>query len=328
MPSFSRAMRLALWLAPVLAWASGAATQTQAQGAAWPQRNVRFIIPFGPGSGADISARLISEPLQKKWGKPVIIENRPGGDAMVATNAFTGAADDHTLLYGAVASFLAHPYLTENLPYQRERDLLPIARISITVMAVAIPEALGPRTLKEFVAHAKANPGKLNSASVQGMSEMIFHGWLKKEGLDVAKVPYRDIVQAIPDVGEGRLQIVMASLAPQIPLAQAGKLRVLGVGNKRTPVIDAPTISEAGFPDLDHAGLIGVFGPRGMAFDLRKRVAADIVEAGATAEIASRLTGTAQLPAYAGPEELEQSVAEMVIKLEGAAKVLELTRKQ
>ncbi len=320
-----RLMAIPAWVCGILLGIQASAAQT----AAWPQRNVRFIIPFGPGSGADTSARMLSEPLQRKWGKPVVVENRPGGDAMVAINAFTSAADDHTLLYGAAASFVAHPYLYDNLSYARERDLLPIARISITVMAVGVPESMGLKSLKEFVAHARANPGKLNSASVQGMSEIIFYGWMKREGLDIPKVPYRDIVQAVPDVGEGRLQMVMASLAPQIPLAQAGKLRVLGVGNQRTPVMkDTPTISEAGFPDLDHAGLIGVFGPRGMALDLRRRVAADIVEAGKAPEISGKLTATAQLPAFGGPEDLERSVAEMSTKLDGAAKALGLQRKQ
>jgi tripartite-type tricarboxylate transporter receptor subunit TctC len=305
-----------------------AGAQAVAQTASWPQRNVRFIIPFGPGSGADISARLLSPRLQQKWGQAVVVENRPGGDAMVAINAFIGASDDHTLLYGAVASFVAHPYLYENLSYVRERDLLPIARVSVTVMAVGIPEALGPRNLKEFVAHAKANPGKLNAASVQGMSEIIFYGWMKREGLDVSKVPYRDIVQAVPDLGEGRLQIVMSSLAPQLPLVAASKVRVVGVGNRRTPVIDAPTISEAGFPALDHAGLIGLFGPRGMGSDLRKRIAGDVIEAGAAPEISERLTGTAQLPAFAGPEEFEKSIAQMIATLDSAAAALEMKRKQ
>ncbi len=303
--------------------------QAQTAVQSWPQRNVRFIIPFGPGSGADISARLLQDGLQKKWGKPIVVENRPGGDAMVAINAFTGAADDHVLLYGAVASFVAHPYLYENLSYVRERDLLSIARISITVMAVGVPEQMGIKTLKEFVAHAKANPGKLNSASVQGMSEIVFYGFLKREGLDIAKVPYRDIVQAPTDVGEGRLQALMASLAAMRPIAESGKLKVLAVGNQRTPAYpDIPTITEAGFPSLDHAGLIGVFGPRGMALDLRQRVAADIVAAGSAPDITARLTATGQLSAFAGPEELETSITGMTATLDAAAAALDMKRKK
>lgn len=304
----------------------GASGSTLAQ--AWPQKNVRFIIPFGPGSGADISARMISDTLQKKWGKPVVIENRPGGDAMVAINAFTGAADDHVLLYGAVASFVAHPYLYDKLSYVREQDLLSIARISVTVMAVAVPEQMGIKTLKELVAHAKANPGKLNSASVQGMSEIIFYGWMKLEGIDIPKVPYRDIVQAPTDVGEGRLQVLMASFAAMRPMVQAGKVRVLGVGNQRSPAFpDLPTITEAGYPALDHAGLIGVFGPKGMPLELRKRVGADIVAAGSTPEVTDRLNATGQLPAYAGPEELEKSIAQMNRTLDAAAQALGMKRK-
>ncbi len=102
---------------------------------------------------------------------------------------------------------------------------------------------------------------------------------------------------------------------------------IVGVGNQRTPAIDAPTITEAGYPDLDHAGLIGVFGPRGMALDLRKRVGADIVEAGRTPEISDRLNATAQLPAFAGPDDLEASIARMNATLAKAAAALDMKRK-
>ena len=296
--------------------------------AAWPQRNVRFIIPFGPGSGADISARLISERLQQRWRTAVVIENRPGGDGLVAINAFVGAADDHVLLYAAAASFIAHPYQYDTLPYDRERDLLPIARISITVMAAGIPAAMGISTLADFVAHARSQPGKLNSASVQGMSEIVFHGFFKRHGLDIAKVPYRDIVQAPTDVAEGRIHMLMASLAAQQPLVQAGKIKVLAVGGQRTPLLpDTPTMTEAGFPDLENEGLIGVFGPRGMALDLRQRVAADIVEAGSTPLIAERLSGTAQMVALGGPDALAQSIARQNASLDAAANALGMKRK-
>ena len=305
-----------------------ALAQTPAASSTWPQRNVRFIIPFGPGSGADISARLISERLQQKWGNAVVIENRPGGDGIVAINAFTGAGDDHVLLYAATASFIAHPYLYETLPYDRERDLLPIARISITVMAAGIPAAMGIDTLADFVAHAKAHPGKLNSASVQGMSEIVFYGFMKRQGMDLAKVPYRDIVQAPTDLAEGRIHMLMASLAAQQPLVQAGKIKVLAVGGQRTPLLpQTPTMTEAGFPDLENEGLIGVFGPRGMALDLRQRVAADIVAAGSTPLISERLTSTAQLVALAGPEALAASIAKQTASLDAAAHTLGMKRK-
>ena len=126
---------------------------------AWPQRNIKFIIPFGPGAGADISARLLQDALQKKWGQAIVIENRPGGDGIVALSAFVTANDDHTLLYAATGSFAVHPYQHEKLPYNAATDLQPIARVTNTVLAMGVPVSLGVKSLKEVVAMAKAKPG-------------------------------------------------------------------------------------------------------------------------------------------------------------------------
>src|SRR5437016_6170960 len=104
---------------------TGAAAQN------YPQRAVRLILPFGPAAGTDITARMLAERLAMRWGKPVVVENRPGGDGMVAINAFTGANDDHTLLLGPTSTFTAHPYTHDKLPYDPERDLLPIATVTV-----------------------------------------------------------------------------------------------------------------------------------------------------------------------------------------------------
>ena len=113
---------------PLAAGALSAAAQP-ASPQSWPQRPVKFILPLGPGSGADIGARLIAEKLAAKWGQPVVVENRPGGDGFVAINAFVSARDDHMLLFGPASSFTAHPYLHDKLPYD-PRDLAPVARVS------------------------------------------------------------------------------------------------------------------------------------------------------------------------------------------------------
>src|SRR5476649_2167379 len=103
---------------------------TPASAQSYPQRPVRFILPFGPAAGVDITARLLSDKLSTRWGKPVVIENRPGGDGLVAINAFTSAADDHTLLFVPASTYTAHPYSHEKLPYDAERDLLPIVNVT------------------------------------------------------------------------------------------------------------------------------------------------------------------------------------------------------
>ena len=103
----------------------------------YPQRAVRFILPFGPGAGVDITARMLAERLAARWGKPVVVENRPGGDGIVAINVFTSAKDDHTLLFVPTSTFTAHPYTHDKLPYDPQRDLLPIATVTVIVIALA-----------------------------------------------------------------------------------------------------------------------------------------------------------------------------------------------
>ena len=122
----------------------------------WPVRSVKFILPLGPGSGADIGARLLAEKLSARWGQPVVIENRPGGDGFVAITAFIGARDDHTLLFGPASAFTAHPYLHKKLPYD-PRDLNPVARVSSTLVAIGAPPSLGG-SLKEILRRRARSP--------------------------------------------------------------------------------------------------------------------------------------------------------------------------
>jgi tripartite-type tricarboxylate transporter receptor subunit TctC len=282
---------------------------TEARAEIWPQRPVKFIVPLGPGSGADIGARLLADRLPARWGKPVVIENRPGADGLVAIQAFVAANDDHTLLFTPSGSFTVHPFQYEKLPYAPD-DLVPIARLSNTIMAVGVPESMGIATLAEFVARARAEPGKFNIAAVPGIGEFTFDYFVKTAGLRVAKVPYRDIVQAATDVGEGRIQIMMASYAILQPQAQAGRIKVLAVnGRQRAPVLpEIPTAAEAGFPALELDGLVGLFGPRGMSNELRDKIAADVMAAAADPAIAARLAGTAQVVNPGGPAEFAADI--------------------
>src|SRR5258708_7857058 len=129
--------------------ALAALSPSQAQTQAWPQRNIKLILPFGAGSATDAAAPLLGERLSVRWGKSIVVENRPGSDGLLAINAFITAADDHVLLYASSASFMAHPYTQEKMPYSLERDLLPIARISHTVLSVGVPAATEFKTVAE-----------------------------------------------------------------------------------------------------------------------------------------------------------------------------------
>jgi tripartite-type tricarboxylate transporter receptor subunit TctC len=306
-------------LAALAALALGAAPAF-AQTASWPQRSVRFILPLGPGSGVDIGSRLIADRLSQKWGKPVVIENKPGGDAIVAITAFTAANDDHTFLMAPTSTFTAHPFLHEKLPYEL-KDLVPIARVSNTIVAVGVPASLGINSLDELIARAKAEPGKLNSAGTTGAIDFVVAGYLKKAGAEITKVPYRDGVQALNDLAEGRIQLYVAALAIMRPQVQAGKVKIIAVTNNERPPImpDVPTAVEAKHPQLAVDGLIGLFGIRGMPDDLKNRIAADIKEAASDPEVAAKINATAQIVRPGGPDEFAKELDNQIKVISDAA---------
>src|SRR5579871_3248440 len=269
----------------------------------WPTRTVRLITPLGAGSGVDIGSRLLADKLSPKWGQPVIVENRPGGDGVIALGVFAKAHDDHVLLASPTSSFTGHPYLYENLPY-RPDDLNPIVRVSNTTVAISVPTALNINSLKELFDLARKEPGKLNWAGVTGALDFLFEGFLKGENVDIKKVPYRNPVEATNDLSENRVQVYEGAFAIVRPHLQSGKIKVLAVtSTSRDPAHpEIPTVAEAGFPGLTVDGLVGLFGPKEMPVALRERIAAD-VKAVADKGISDRLATSGQVMNIGGPEE-------------------------
>jgi tripartite-type tricarboxylate transporter receptor subunit TctC len=291
----------------------------------YPQRAVKFILPFGPAAGVDITARLLGEKLAARWGKPVVVENRPGGDGLVAITAFTSANDDHTLLFVPASTFTAHPYAHEKLPYDAERDLLPITSVTTIVIALSAPVSLNVKTLGEFIALARAKPDTLNVSAAAGNSDLILSSFIKTQNLPVARVPYRDIQQAPSDLAEARIHLLMSSYATMLPLVQAGKLKVLAVTSRKRVAIaaDIPTVAEAEYPYLGLDSLIGLYGPRGMSMALRETIAADVrsvVEADPT--IGPRLGVSGQVVDLRGPQEFGAGINEIRDQLAAIAKTL------
>ena len=314
-------MRLRYLFVLALAFVMAASIVASAE-TKWPTRQVRFILTLGAGSGSDIGARLLADRLTQRWGQPVIVDNRPGGDGLVAINAFVTAHDDHVLLFAPSSSFTAHPFLHDNLPYQPS-DLVPITRVSNTIITIAVPAGLNVNSLKDLVAMARAEPGKLNWAGVTGALDFTFAGWLKQEGLNINKVPYRNPVDAANDLAENRVQVYEAALAIVRPQLQSGKIKLLAVTNSvRAPTEpNLPTVAEAGYPALSIDGLVGLFGPTGMPLELRERITADI-RAVVDKTIEDRLSTTGQLINVGGPEEFGKSIDEQRAKVAAFAKEL------
>jgi tripartite-type tricarboxylate transporter receptor subunit TctC len=281
----------------------------------WPTRPVRLILTLGAGSGTDIGARLLADRLTQRWGQPVIVDNRPGGDGLVAINAFVSAHDDHVLLCAPSSSFTAHPFLHDNLPY-KPSDLVPITRISNTLIAISVPATLNVASFGDLIALARAQPGQLDWAGVTGAHEFVFGGWLKRSDLNMVEVPYRNPVDAANDLAENRVQVYSSALAIVRPQLEAGKIKLLAMANTvRAPSQpNVPTVAEVGYPELALDGLVGLFGPSGMPLELRQRITAD-VRAVADSTVADRLSITGQIMNIGGPEEFGTSIDEQRAKV-------------
>jgi tripartite-type tricarboxylate transporter receptor subunit TctC len=252
------------------------------------------------------------------------VENRPGGDGIVAITSFIAANDDHTLLFTATSAFTGHPYLHDKMPYDPSA-MVPAARVADTLVVVAVPESLGVTTVKQLVDMARAKPGKLNAASITGLLDLVFNGFLKSENLDIAKVPYRDPVQALNDLAEGRIQVLVTSITIVRAQVQAGRVRMIALTNSKPSKIapNIPSVVEAGFPDLGVDGLVGFFTTRDTPASVRQKIADDVravVEA--DPQITERLAAAGQVINPGSPQEFTAAIAEQMARADAVGKLL------
>ena len=289
----------------------------------WPQRPVKFIVGLGPGSAQDIAARLFGDQLSKRWGQPVVIENKPGADGINAINAFISAHDPHTLLFAASGTFTAHPTQYAKMPYD-PAEIVPLARVSGTIIAVAVPTALGVNTLDELVALARKKPGELNLAPTPGTTEITFDNFLKTTGITMTKIPYGDITKALTDLAENRVQVIVSGIAVVKSQVEAGKVKLLAVTSlkRAASVPDLPTGIEAGYPSLALDGLIGLFGPKNLPPGTAERIAADVQAVAADPSIGPRLAATGQQLDPGGTAEFAAAVEAQRQSIAATAKAL------
>lgn len=265
---------------------------TPARAETWPVRPVKIIIPLPAGIGTDFALRLFAEKLSARWGQPVVVENRPGADGIVAVTSFVTARDDHTLLFSFASPITINPLIHEKLPYDPARDLVPIAPAIDNFFAIAVSESSGARSLPGFIEAARAHPEKFNWAATPGLPQFIFLALQKRAGLKLTEVPYRDFGPAVQDLAEDRIQVAVTAPAVLLPAIESGKARLLMVTNRqRSPIApDVPTAAEAGYPELTFDGVMGFFGGRDIPAGRRDQIAGDIVAvASGNPEIGARL---------------------------------------
>lgn len=255
-----------------LSMTSRAAAQT------WPQRSVRLILPLPPGTGSDLTARMLAERLTQHWGQPVVVENRQGGDGIPAVTTFLAARDDHTLLMSFAGIITVNPLIHEKLPYNPSSDLVPIVPVVDNFLGVSASGTLKVNALADLVKLAKAQPHKLNWAATPGIPYYVLLALLKSAGIDMVQVSYRDFGPAAQDLNQGRLHVAATGVPLLVPHHQAGTSKLMFVTNReRSPQApDVPTAREAGYPDLTFEGTVGIYGWRDMPQSIQKRVSDDV----------------------------------------------------
>jgi tripartite-type tricarboxylate transporter receptor subunit TctC len=278
----------------------------------WPERTVRVILPAAAGSSIDVAARLYAERLAARWGKPVVIDNRPGADGILAVQGFLQGDDDHSLLFAFPGIVTVVPLLHERIPYDPVIDLVPISSAAYDFLCVAVTGKLAVSTLGEFVTYAKSRTGDLNWASATGAPYLTFLEFQRRAGLVMTYVPYKSSSLALPDLIADRIQLVVTPLASALPLARDGQIKLLAVTTpeRATAAPELMTATEAGHPELTIEAPLGFFGPKAMPIELRERIAADVRALASDPLISQRLSGLGMVARGSTPAEYAAILAE------------------
>lgn len=246
----------------------------------YPNRTIRFIVPFGAGGPTDVFTRVIGEELRKAFNQPVIMENRPGAGSIIGTTEVVRAAPDGYTLLMISATQTVVETLNSNRPYRLMRDLVPVASLMNSELVLVVPEHSPMNSLKDLIALARAKPGTLNYGSSGPGSNYHMAGELIKNlaGLDIVHVPYKGSTGARADIISGQIDMMFDAVPTAAPTIEAGRLKALGTSGKvRSAVLPSvPTIAEAGIPGYDATIWIGLMAPAGTPRPIVERLNAEI----------------------------------------------------
>ena len=265
---------LALCLVPLLL-----STPTLAQD--WPAKPVRIVVAYPPGGGIDVMARQIADKLTPAWKQSVIVENRPGANTIIASDAVAKApADGHTVLMTTDATFSINPHLYAKLPYDAARDFVPVTMLVLLQQLLVAHPSLPASNLAELIQLAKQKPGSLRYASYGSGSQPHLSGEMlkNKAGIDLLHVPYKGISLAVPAVMANEVELTFAGIATSMPQLKAGRIKPIAIGGaQRSPLLpQVPTFRELGFPEVETHAWFGFFVPAGSPSAAIERIHRDV----------------------------------------------------
>jgi tripartite-type tricarboxylate transporter receptor subunit TctC len=249
--------------------------------AEWPTRAVKMVVPYPPGGGVDLLARAVAQKLAEKWQLPVTIENKPGANTLIGTESVARSTDGHTLLLTTDATFTINPHIYSKLPYDGEKDFVPLIQmVSFSQMLVA-NTALPANSLKELIALARGKPGSLSYASYGPGSQpqLAMEMFKQKTGLFILHIPYRGIPQAVAAVVGGEVPLTWSGIPSARPHISSKRIKALAYGGKTRAVgyPDVPTMLELGFPEVDANVWVGLFAPTAAPMAVQSKIQRDVL---------------------------------------------------
>ena len=268
--------------ATALGLCSALALPVAALAQGFPTQPVRIVVPFPPGGTTDILARQLGTELSKKWGSPVVVENRSGASGTIFSEQLARMpADGYTLMLTATHHVI-NPGLYKNLKYDTRKDFTPLAEVASVPNVLVVHPSFPPRTVQELVSHAKANPGKVNfgSSGTGGANHLSGELFKSMAGVDMVHVAYKGAAPALNDLLGGHIPMMFDSVPGVLQHIQSGRLRALGVTSaRRSPALpDVPTIAEAGLKGFEATAWFGLYAPGQMDPRLRDRIAGDVLQ--------------------------------------------------
>jgi tripartite-type tricarboxylate transporter receptor subunit TctC len=310
----------------------GAGVKAIANTDKWPSRPIRLVVAGSAGAGGDIFARLIAEPLSRTLKQPVVVDPKPGANGLIACDTVAKApGDGYTLLFAPSSSILINPVIHPKLPYNAEKDLVPVTQVGAAGILLMANPSTGFKNLADMVAYAKAHPGKLayGSWGTGSSGHLAMEGIKAHYGLDMPHVPYKTIVTEVTDLIANNISVAFTDIASPIPHMRSGRLVGLGqTGSQRWPATqDVATLSEQGFK-FDADGWYGVFAPAGTPTEIIDRLNEEINRLQKTDEVRQKIEGQNMIvPPSRSAKQFAASVRKDAAIWQGLAKVTDLSDK-
>ena len=302
------------------------ATVTRAETQSYPTRTIKLVVPFGPGGPTDVSARIVAQVVQSGLGPSVVIENRPGAGGAIGTKSVANAEPDGaTLLIGTSATLGVVPALMKNPGYDPIKSFAPVAKVADSTLVLVVPATFPANSVQEFIAYAKANPGRLSfaSAGVGNQTQLLAELFKSKAGLDIVHVPYKSGAEMVTAILGEQVQMAFPDVSILIPLIREGKLKALAVtsASRHPQLPDVPTMIESGIPDYIMTFWSGVVAPAGVPAEIVNRLNTAINDGLTSASVRENLAKVGSQASPGTPQEFADFIAAETKKWSAVAKM-------